>query len=91
MKHEIREFNPYIHSYWRDLRFRSVCVCVDEIVAIPNVLREALIEEINARHRGTWGIICMAMNCWWPYMNRELIVTATECKPCTAIGKNLSH
>ena len=22
-------------------------------------------------------------------MNRELIVKATECKPCTAIGKNL--
>ena len=23
------------------------------------------------------------------YMNRELIVKATECKPCTAIGKNM--
>ena len=27
--------------------------------------------------------------CWWPYIHRELIVKATECKPCTVIGKNL--
>ena len=33
--------------------------------------------------------ICMATHCWWPYMHCELIVKATECKPCTVIGKNL--
>ena len=31
----------------------------------------------------------MATNCGWPYMNSELIVRSTECKLCTAIGKNL--
>ena len=31
----------------------------------------------------------MATHCWWPYMHSELIVRATECKPCTVIGKNL--
>ena len=31
----------------------------------------------------------MATNCLWPYMNRELKVKSTECKPSTAIGKNL--
>ena len=31
----------------------------------------------------------MATHCWWSYMHRELIVEATECKPCTVIGKNL--
>ena len=34
-------------------------------------------------------MICMAAHCWWPYLYRELIVKATECKPCTVIGKNL--
>ena len=34
-------------------------------------------------------MICMATHCWWPYTHRELIVKATECKPCTVIGKNL--
>ena len=53
------------------------------------MLREALIDDIHASHPGTWGMICMATHCWWPYIHRELIVTATECKPCTVIGKNL--
>ena len=85
----LKELNPYIHSYWRDLHVRSGCVCVDERVAIPNVLREALTDDIHASHPGAWGMICMATHCWWPYMHRELIVKSTECKPCTVIGKNL--
>ena len=58
---------------------RSGCVCIDEKVAIPNLLREALIDDIHASHPGTWGMICMATHCWWPYIHRELIVKATEC------------
>ena len=69
-----KALNPYIHSYWRDLHVRSGCVCIDEKVAIPNVLREALIDDIHASHPGTWGMICMATHCWWPYIHRELIV-----------------
>ena len=56
---------------------------------MPNVLRESLSDDIHSSHPGTWGMISMATHCWWPYMNRELIVKATDCKPCTAIGKNL--
>ena len=85
----LKALNPYIHSFWRDLHVRSGCVCIDEKVAIPNVLREALIDDIHSSHPGTWGMICMATHCWWPYMHRELIVKATECKPSTVIGKNL--
>ena len=85
----LKALNPYIHSYWRDLHVCSGCVCVDERVAIPNVLREALIDDIHSSHPGTWGMICMATHSWWPYIHRELIVKATECKPCTVIGKNL--
>ena len=83
------ELYPYVHSYWRDLHVRSGCVFIGEKVALPNLLREALIEDIHASHPGTWGMMCMATHCWWPYMNRQLIVKATECKPCKAIGKNL--
>ena len=85
----LKALNPYIHSYWRDLHVRSGCVCIDEKVAIPNVLREAMIDDKRSSHTGTWGMICMARHCWWPYVHRELIVKATECKPCTVIGKSL--
>ena len=85
----LKALNAYIHSYWRDLHIRSGCVCIDEKVAIPNVLREAMTDDIRSSHPGTWGMICIATHCWWPYMHRELIVKATDCKPCTVIGKNL--
>ena len=41
----LKALNPYIHSYWRDLHVRSGCMCIDEKVAIPNVLRESLTED----------------------------------------------
>ena len=53
----LKAINPYIHSYWRDLHVRSGCVCIDERVAIPNVLREALIDDIHSSHPGTWDMI----------------------------------
>ena len=34
----LKTLNPYIHSYGTDLHVRSGCVCIDEKVAIPNVL-----------------------------------------------------
>ena len=43
----LKALNPYIHFYWRDLHERSGCVCVDEKVALPNVLREAMIDDIR--------------------------------------------
>ena len=86
----LKTLNPYIRSYWRDLHVRSGCVCIDEKVAISDVLREALIDDIHSSQPGTWGMICMATHCWWPYIQRELIVKATECKPCTVTGKNLN-
>ena len=62
---------------------------MEEKVAIPNALKDALIEDLHASHPGSWGMVCMAQHCWWPYINRDLLVKAIECKSCTAIGKNL--
>ena len=81
--------NPYLHSYWRDLHVSSGCVCMDEKVAIPNALKDALIENIHASYPVSWGMVCRAQLCWWPYKNRDLLVKAIECKSCNAIGKNL--
>ena len=85
----LKALNRYLHSYWRDLHVTGGCVCMDEKVAIPNALKDALIDDLHASHPCRWGMICMAQHCCWPYMNRDLLVKAIECKSCTAIGKNL--
>ena len=85
----LKSLNPYLNSYWRDLHVSSGCVYMDEKVAIPNALKDALFKDLHASHPGSWGMVCTAQHCWWPYMNRDLLVRAIECKSCTAIGKNL--
>ena len=70
----LRDLNPYLHSYWRDLHVSSGCVCMDEKVAIPNDLKDALVEDLHTSHPGSWGMICMAQHRWWPYMNRDFLV-----------------
>ena len=62
----LKALSPYLHSYWRDLHVNSGCVCMDEKVAIPNPLKDALIEDLHTSHPGSWGMICMAQHCWWP-------------------------
>ena len=84
---QLKALNPYLHSYWRDPHVSSGCVCMDEKVAIPNALKDALIEDLHASHQGSWGMVCMAQHCWRPYINRDPLVKAIECKFCTAIGK----
>ena len=61
---------------------------MDKKVAIPNALKEALIEDLNASQPGSWAMVCMAQHCWRPYMNRELLVRSIECQPRKAIGKD---
>ena len=75
----LKALKPYLHSYWRDLNLRSGRVCLDEKVAIPIALKDALVEDLHASHPGSWGMVCMAQHCWWPYMNRNLLVRAIEC------------
>ena len=77
-----------MHSYWHDLHVNGGCVYMDEKVAIPNALREALIEDLQVSLTGSWGMVCMAQHRWWPYMVRELLFRSIECKSCTAIGQN---
>ena len=62
---------------------------MDEKVAILNALKDALIEDLHASHQGSWGMVCIAQHCWWPYTNRDPLVKAIECKSWTAIGKKL--
>ena len=68
---------------------RSGCVCVDERVAIPHSIQDAVLEIHHLTHPGSWGMITLGQYAFWPYMHREILNKAAQCKPCTDIGKNL--
>ena len=84
-----KEVSPYVHSFWKDLRVKSGCLCVDQRVAIPNSIKEAVLESIHMTHPSSWGMISLSQYAWWPYMHREILAKTSDCVPCTDIGKNL--
>ena len=84
-----KEVSHYIHSFWKDLHVKSGCFCVDERVAIPNSIKDAVIEPIHMRHPGSWGMISLSQYAWWPYMHREILAKTSDCVPCTDIDKKL--
>ena len=84
-----KEVNPYMYSHWRDLHVRLGCVCIDERVAIPHSIQDAVRESLHLTHPGSWGLINLGQYAFWPYMHRKILDKAAQCKPCTDIGKNL--
>ena len=84
-----QEICPYLFSYWRDLSVKHGCVCLDERIAIPKAIKDAVLEDIHSTHPGSFAMLSLAQNIWWPYIHRDILAKASECKACTEIGKNL--
>ena len=85
----LQEISPYLSSYWRDLNVKHGCVCLDERIAIPKSIKDAVLEDIHSTHPGSFAMLFLAQNIWWPYIHRDILAKASECKACTDIGKNL--
>ena len=84
-----KDVNPYLHSFWRNLHVRSgcVCVCVDERLAIPNSIQDAVLESLHLTHPGSCKVT-LGQHAFWPHMHRKIFKKVAMCKPCTEIGKN---
>ena len=80
-----KQILPYIYSFWKDLRVKNGCVCIDERIAIPNSIKDAYLEAIHATHPGSWGMTDMATYAWWPYMRRDIVTKTAKCNPCVKI------
>ena len=84
-----KEVTSYVHSFWKDLHVKSGCLCVDQRVAVPNSIKEALLESIHMTYPGSLGMVSLSQYAWWSYMHREILAKTSACVPCTNIGKNL--
>ena len=85
----LQDISPYLFSYWRDLSVKHGCVCLDERIVIPKSIKDAVLEDIHSTHPGSFAMLSLAQNIWWPYIHRDILAKASECKACTEIGKNL--
>ena len=64
-------------------------MCLDERIAIPKAIKDAVLEDIRSTHPGNFAMLSLAQNIWWPYIHRDILAKASECKACTDFGKNL--
>ena len=86
---QCEEVNTYLHSLWRDTNNRSGCVRVEERVDIPQSIQDVVLESLHFTHLGSWVMITLGQYAFLPYMHREILNNAAQCKPCTEIGTNL--
>ena len=78
----LQEISPYLFSNWRDLSVKHGCVCLDERIAIPKSIKDAVLEDIHSTHPGSFAMISSAQNICWPYIHRDILAKASECKAC---------
>ena len=67
-----KDKDTYMHLYWRDLHVRSGFVCIDERMAIPKSIQEAVLELIHLTEPGSCRMINLGQYIFWPFMRRKI-------------------
>ena len=80
-----------IHAKWESLSVNNGCILVDNKLAIPNILKELVMDVLHSTHPGAWGMTKLGQRLWWPFINGDLINRSKKCQPCTVFGKNLKN
>ena len=80
-----------IDAKWGSLRVNNGCILVDNKLAIPNILKESVLDVLHATHPGAWSMTELGQRLCWPFINRDLISKSKTCRPCTEFGKNLKN
>ena len=83
----LKDISPYIYSYWCVICVEHGCLCIDEQIAIPKAIKYAVLEDVHSTYPGSPTVISLAQEIWWPYINRDMLAKASECKTCSEIGK----
>ena len=84
-----KQLSKQIYAKWNSLSVNNGCILVDNKLAIPNILKDSVIDVLHSTHPGAWGMTELGQRLWWPFINRYLINKSKTCRPCTEFGKNL--
>ena len=76
-------------QFWPKAAVVNNCVVIDNKLAIPEPLRQAVLTRLHQSHPGQEAMMAASEYLWWPYMNRQIIDTCEKCRECTLFGKNL--
>ena len=89
---DIVSFNKvgsYMAQLWLKAAVFYNCVVIDNKLAIPEPLRQAVLTRLHQSCPGQEAMMAASEYLWWPFMNRQIIDTCEKCRECTLFGKNL--
>ena len=91
-----QNWNTLKSCYWEffcnirnRLSVRDGILVYDDGAVIPRPLGQILVDSLHLTHLGQGGNLEAAKYVLYPYLHRDLIATAQNCKECRQKGKNL--
>ena len=90
---DITSFNKlgsYMAQFWPKAAVVNNCVVIDNKLAIPEPLRQAVLTRLHRFHPGPEASMAASEYLWWPFMNRQIIDMCEKCRERTLFGKNLT-
>ena len=76
-------------QFWSKAAVVNNCVIIDNKLAIPEALRQAVLARLHRSHPGQKAMMSASEYIWWPFSNRQIVKTCEKCRECTLNGKNL--
>ena len=82
---------PYTNPLWHQLSVVDDCILVDNRLAVPGQLRQAVLKRVHRGYPGQEAMLDVSRYLWWPHMHKDIVNLAEECRSCTRYGKNAKY
>ena len=87
--HSFELMGSYTNPLWHQLSVVDDCILVDNRMAVPGQLRQAVLTRVHRGHTGQEAMLDVLRYLWWPLMHKDIVNLAEECRNCTRYGKNV--
>ena len=90
-RHSFELMGPYTNPLWHQMSVVDDCLLVDNRLAVPEKLRQAVLRRLHQGHPGQEAMLEVSNYLWWPHMHKDIVNMAEECRSCTRYGKNAKY
>ena len=81
---------PYTNPLWHQMYVIDDCLLVDNRLAVPEKLRQAVLRRLHQGHPGQEAMLEVSNYLSWrfpTYMHKDIVNMAEECRSCTRYDK----
>ena len=78
--HSFELMGPYTNPLWHQIAVVEDCILVDNRLAVPMQLRQAVLKRIHRGHIGQEAMLDVSKYLWWLHMHKDIINLAEECR-----------